>query len=82
MASLVLLLPRGLMKAIIFCIFKNISNGYRYNTDFDNQNFVLKSVFNKNKLPITMLVALEKFGANGFMLRQRLLINMRKQRLV
>jgi hypothetical protein len=25
------------MKAIIFCIFKNISNGYRYNTDFDNQ---------------------------------------------
>jgi hypothetical protein len=39
--------------------------------------------FNKNKLPITMLVALseKKFGANGFMLRQ-LLINMRKQRLV
>jgi vitamin B12 transporter len=47
---------------------KNISNGYRYNTDFDNQNFVLKSVFHKNKLPITMLVALseKKFGANGF----------------
>ncbi|MEZ7499320.1 TonB-dependent receptor [Flavobacterium sp. Arc3] len=47
---------------------KNISNGYRYNTDFDNQNFVLKSVFNKNKLPITMLVALSEknFGANGF----------------
>lgn len=47
---------------------KNISNGYRYNTDFDNQNFVLKSDFNKNKLPITMLVALseKKFGANGF----------------
>lgn len=47
---------------------KNISNGYRYNTDFDNQNFVLKSVFNKNSLPITMLVALseKKFGANGF----------------
>jgi vitamin B12 transporter len=47
---------------------KNISNGYRYNTDFDNQNFVLKSVFNKNSLPITMLVALSEknFGANGF----------------
>jgi vitamin B12 transporter len=47
---------------------KNTSNGYRYNTDFDNQNFVLKSVFNKNRLPITMLVALSerKFGANGF----------------
>lgn len=47
---------------------KNISNGYRYNTDFDNQNFVLKSVFNKSRLPITMLVALsdKNFGANGF----------------
>lgn len=47
---------------------KNTSNGYRYNTDFDNQNFVLKSVFNKNRLPITMLVALSEknFGANGF----------------
>jgi vitamin B12 transporter len=47
---------------------KNISNGYRYNTDFDNQNFVLKSVLNKSKLPITMLVALSEknFGANGF----------------
>jgi vitamin B12 transporter len=47
---------------------KNASNGYRYNTDFDNQNFVLKSVFNKNRLPITMLVALSerRFGANGF----------------
>jgi hypothetical protein len=30
--------------------FQKHINGYRYNTDFDNQNFVLKSVF--NKLPI------------------------------
>ena len=47
---------------------KNISNGYRYNTDFDNQNFLLKSTFNKNRLPITMLFALSdrNFGANGF----------------
>ena len=47
---------------------KNTSNGYRYNTDFDNQNFVLKSTFNKNKLPIAMLISLSErnFGANGF----------------
>ncbi len=47
---------------------KNTSEGYRYNTDFDNQNFILKSTFNKNKLPIAMLVSLSErnFGANGF----------------
>jgi hypothetical protein len=67
------------MKAIIFCIFK------KYLTDIatiqiSTIKFCIEECFNKNKLPITMLVALEKnFGANGFMLRQRL-INMRKQR--
>ena len=47
---------------------KNTSEGYRYNTDFDNQNFVLKSTFNKIKLPISMLISLSdrSFGANGF----------------
>lgn len=47
---------------------KNISNGYRYNTDFDNQNFVVKSTFNKNNLPVEMLLSLSErnFGANGF----------------
>lgn len=47
---------------------KNTSEGYRYNTDFDNQNFVLKSTFNKSKLPISMLLSLSdrSFGANGF----------------
>ena len=47
---------------------KNTSEGYRYNTDFDNQNFVLKSTFNKNELPISMLISLSdrSFGANGF----------------
>ena len=47
---------------------KNTSEGYRYNTDFDNQNFVLKSTFNKNNLPIDMLISLSdrSFGANGF----------------
>lgn len=47
---------------------KNTSEGYRYNTDFDNQNFVLKSTFNKKNLPIAMLISLSdrSFGANGF----------------
>ena len=47
---------------------KNISEGYRHNTDFDNQNYVLKSQFNKNKLPINLLTTYSerKFGANGF----------------
>lgn len=47
---------------------KNFSGGYRYNTDFDNTNYVLKSQFNKNKTPIELLTAYSerKFGANGF----------------
>jgi vitamin B12 transporter len=47
---------------------KNFSDGYRYNTDFDNTNYVLKSQFNKNKLPIELLTSYSerKFGANGF----------------
>jgi vitamin B12 transporter len=47
---------------------KNTSEGYRFNTDFDNQNFVLKSTFDKNKLPISMLISFSdrSFGANGF----------------
>lgn len=47
---------------------KNTSEGYRFNTDFDNQNFVLKSTFNKKDLPIAMLISLSdrNFGANGF----------------
>jgi iron complex outermembrane receptor protein len=47
---------------------KNASSGYRYNTDFDNTNFVLKSTFDKKELPIEMLVSLSErnFGANGF----------------
>ena len=47
---------------------KNFSEGYRHNTDFDNTNYVLKSQFNKNKLPINLLTSYSerKFGANGF----------------
>lgn len=47
---------------------KNFSNGYRENTDFDNQNLFVKSQFNKNKLPINFIAthSERKFGANGF----------------
>ena len=47
---------------------KNFSEVYRHNTDFDNTNYVLKSQFNKNKLPIELLTSYSerKFGANGF----------------
>ncbi|MFI2741395.1 TonB-dependent receptor plug domain-containing protein [Zhouia sp. PK063] len=47
---------------------RNISDGYRYNTDYDNQNIFLKSRFNENAQPIELLatIADKKFGANGF----------------
>ncbi|WP_435136291.1 TonB-dependent receptor plug domain-containing protein [Formosa sp. A9] len=47
---------------------KNTSEGYRHNTDYDNQNYFVKSSFNKNKLPIHLLAAFSErdFGANGF----------------
>lgn len=47
---------------------RNVSEGYRYNTDYDNQNYFLKSVFNTKNQPIELLASLteRKFGANGF----------------
>lgn len=47
---------------------RNTSNGYRYNTDFDNQNYFLKSTFNTQGQAIRMIATLSerKFGANGF----------------
>ena len=44
------------------------SDGYRYNSDYNNKNYLLKGVFNKKKQPIEMLATFfdKKFGANGF----------------
>jgi len=44
------------------------SDGYRYNTDYNNQNYFLKSSFTTQKLPIDLLAVFQqrKFGANGF----------------
>ena len=46
----------------------NTSDGYRFNTDFENQNYFWKSRFNKNNTPIDVLgyFTERKFGANGF----------------
>jgi len=49
-------------------VSRNLSDGYRYNTDYDNQNYFIKSTFNKAKLPIDMISSFSerKFGASGF----------------
>ncbi|SDS52922.1 TonB-dependent receptor plug domain-containing protein [Winogradskyella sediminis] len=49
-------------------IGKMTSEGYRNNTDYDNTNLFLKSVFNKNKQAIEMITTFSerKFGAENF----------------
>ena len=44
------------------------ADGYRYNTDFENQNVFLKGQFNKQNSPIDFIASFSerKFGANGF----------------
>lgn len=47
------------------------AEGYRYNTDFENQNIFLKARFNKHKFPVDFIASFSdrKFGANGFYAR-------------
>ncbi len=54
--------------AHIFHFSKNISDGYRFNTDYDIQNYFLKSTIKSEKMPIDVLATFSerKFGANGF----------------
>ena len=49
-------------------VSRNTSDGYRYNTDYDNQNYFIKSIFNKKRKAIEMIANFSerKFGANGF----------------
>ena len=46
----------------------NTSDGYRYNTDFENQNYFVKGRFNTNGTPIDVIGSFSerKFGANQF----------------
>ena len=57
----------GNTSVIAHTSFRN-SDGYRFNTDFENQNYFLKSTFNKRKTPINFIgyFSERKFGANGF----------------
>lgn len=44
------------------------SDGYRYNSDYQNKNYLLKGVFNRKQQPIEVIATFfdKKFGANGF----------------
>ena len=47
---------------------RNLSDGYRYNTDYDNLNYFLKSSFQAKYMPVDLIATYmeRKFGANGF----------------
>jgi len=47
---------------------RNSSEGYRYNSDFVNNNVFIKSKFNTSSTPIDVIATFmdRKFGANGF----------------
>jgi len=49
-------------------IGKMTSKGYRNNSDYDNSNYFIKSVFNKKNQPIEMVTTFSerKFGAENF----------------
>ena len=49
-------------------ISRNTSDGYRYNTDYDHNQFFVKSSFNRHKTPFDFIATYSgrKFGANGF----------------
>lgn len=52
----------------IIHIGKVTSEGYRINSDYDNSNYFIKSVFNKKAQPIEMIATFfeRKFGAENF----------------
>ena len=47
---------------------KNTSDGYRYNTDYDQNHIFIKSTFFKHKIPLDLITSFSsrKFGGNGF----------------
>ena len=47
---------------------RNSSDGHRLNSDYDNNNYFIKSTFNKNNTPISMIASFSdrKFGAQNF----------------
>ena len=55
-------------KSVIGHASVNSSEGYRYNTDFNNQNYFLKSSFDSDRLPLELVATFSerKFGGNQF----------------
>ncbi len=56
-------------KSVLFHYSNNSSSGYRYNTDFKNENYFLKAALGKDKnapLELISSFSTRKFGANGF----------------
>jgi iron complex outermembrane receptor protein len=62
-------LTQDLEKSAHIVLFNRmLSDGYRFNTDYDNQNYFLKSSFKTKNEPVEVLATFNdrKFGANGF----------------
>jgi iron complex outermembrane receptor protein len=55
-------------QSVLFHYSNNSSNGYRYNTDYQNQNYFFKNSFEIKNLPIDIIASFNEreFGANGF----------------
>ena len=54
--------------SVLGFVSRNTSDGYRYNTDFDQNQFFIKSSFNRHKTPLEFIASYSgrKFGSNGF----------------
>ena len=54
--------------SVLGFVSRNTSDGYRYNTDYDHNQFFVKSSFNRHKTPLDLIAIYSgrKFGANGF----------------
>ena len=54
--------------SVLGFVSRNTSDGYRYNTDYDHNQFFVKSSFNRHKTPLDLIATYSgrKFGANGF----------------
>ena len=54
--------------SILGFVSRNTSDGYRYNTDYDQNQFFIKSSFNRHKKPFELTASYSgrKFGSNGF----------------
>lgn len=54
--------------SVLGFVSRNTSDGYRYNTDYDYNQFFVKSSSNRHKTPLDFIATHSgrKFGANGF----------------